>query len=108
MLGMHNLSGAAVYATCCLQAYASGLVDFHLVMDLVPALAAAFFSGKLPATLSPGQAAILLCLGGQQLDIADVDKALDLPTSQVLALFSKVGSLTLPSTRLIFWASICQ
>ena len=59
-------------------------------MDLVPALAAAFFSGKLPATLSPGQAAILLCLGCQQLDISDVDKALDLPTSQVLALFSKV------------------
>ena len=74
----------------CVQAYASGLVDFHLVMDLVPALAAAFFSQKLPATLSPGQAAILLCLGCQQLDIADVDKALDLPTSQVLALFSKV------------------
>ena len=79
-----------------LQAYASGLVDYHLVMDLLPALASAFFSRKLPATLSAGQAAILLCLGLQQLELADVSKALDLPTPQVLALFGKVCACLAP------------
>ena len=73
-----------------MQAYASGLVDYHLITDLLPALAAAWFCGKLPVTLSAGQAAILLCLGLQQLELAEVAKALDLPPAQVLALFGKV------------------
>ncbi len=35
-------------------------MDYHLVLDLVPPLAAAYLRGRLPATLSTGQAAILL------------------------------------------------
>ena len=61
-------------------------------MDLVPSLAAAFFAGRLPATLSAGQAAILLSLGLQQHDVAGVEKVLGLPQQQLLALFNKAGS----------------
>ncbi|CAD7699176.1 unnamed protein product [Ostreobium quekettii] len=72
-----------------LQSYSNNLVDHHMILDLVPALARAYFCGKLPATLSHGQAAILMGVGLQQLDITDVEKSLGLPSNQVLALFSK-------------------
>lgn len=72
-----------------LQAYASNLVDHHLILDLIPALSRAYFAGSVPVTLSYSQAAILLCLGLQQRDVSAVETALDLPSSQVLALFSK-------------------
>merc|ERR1719399_2674996 len=58
-------------------------------MDLVPFLAQAYFSQKLPATLSYGQAAILVCLGLQHKTVDDVKGILDLPANQVLALFNK-------------------
>ena len=72
-----------------LQKYANNLVDIHLIMDLVPFLAQAYFSQKLPATLSYGQAAILVCLGLQHKTVDDVKAILDLPANQVLALFNK-------------------
>ena len=72
-----------------LQAYANQLVDHHLVLDLLPALARAFFARRLPASLSFGQAAILAALGLQQRGLDDVGAALGLPANQVLALFNK-------------------
>ncbi|KAG1681159.1 hypothetical protein FOA52_015602 [Chlamydomonas sp. UWO 241] len=38
-----------------LQAYSNNLVDFHMILDLLPTLAAAYFKRKLPATLSYAQ-----------------------------------------------------
>lgn len=72
-----------------LQAYSNNLVDHHMIGDLVPSLARAFFAGRVPATLTYGQAAIILCLGLQQKDVSAVESSLDLPSSQVLALFNK-------------------
>ena len=72
-----------------LQAYAANLVDHHLILDLIPALSKSYFAGNIPVTLSYSQAAILLCLGLQQRDVSAVEASLDLPSSQVLALFSK-------------------
>ncbi|GAB4815551.1 hypothetical protein N2152v2_002597 [Parachlorella kessleri] len=72
-----------------LQAYASSLVDHHLIQDLVPPLARAYLAGRIPAPLSYTQAAILVCVGLQQHDIAKVEADLGLPASQVLALFAK-------------------
>ncbi len=54
------------------QAYSNNLVDHHLVLDLVPPLAHAYFAGRLPAPLSYSQAAILACVGLQQHDIGKV------------------------------------
>jgi hypothetical protein len=58
-------------------------VDYHLILDLLPHLAATYLSGRLPATLSYGQAAILLTLGLQQQELEVVEGALGLPGSQV-------------------------
>lgn len=37
------------------QAYANNLVDYHLVLDLLPPLTAAFFTGSLPTSMSYAQ-----------------------------------------------------
>jgi N-acetyltransferase 10 len=66
-----------------LQAYSSNLVDYHLILDLLPSLTRLYLSGQLPATLSYGQAAILLCLGLQQREVAEIEKDLGLPSNQV-------------------------
>ena len=76
-----------------LQAYSNNLVDHHLIHDLLPFLARAFFAQRLPAPMSYGQAAILVSLGLQQRKVSDCEKDLNLPASQVLALFNKVGPL---------------
>ena len=73
-----------------LQAYSNNLVDYHMVLDLLQPLAQAYFAGKVPCTLSYGQAAIFLCLGLQQVAISTIEKALNLPSNQILALFNKV------------------
>jgi N-acetyltransferase 10 len=72
-----------------LQAYSSNLVDHHLILDLMPSISRAYFCGHIPATLSYSQAAILLIIGLQCKSIDDVAQDLGLPSTQVLALFSK-------------------
>lgn len=72
-----------------LKAYASNLVDHHMIADLVPPLARAYIAGSIPVTLSYSQVAILVCLGLQQREVSDVETSLGLPSSQTLALFAK-------------------
>jgi N-acetyltransferase 10 len=72
-----------------LQAYASNLADYHLVADLLPNLAGAYLRGRVPATLSYGQAAILASMGLQRRELGEVAASLGLPSNQVLALFNK-------------------
>ena len=68
---------------CVAQAYANSLVDFHLILDLLPALTACYFAGRLPATLSYGQAAIMLMMGLQLRELGEVEQELNLPSNQV-------------------------
>ena len=75
---------------CLAQAYSNNLVDHHIILDLLPALAQAYFSGHIPANLSYLQAAILLSLGLQQNEISSLDATIQLPSNQALALFNKV------------------
>ncbi|KAL0030160.1 hypothetical protein WJX77_000722 [Trebouxia sp. C0004] len=72
-----------------LQAYSNSLVDHHIILDLLPSLAQAYFSRHIPANLSYLQAAILLSLGLQQNDISSLESAIQLPPNQALALFNK-------------------
>jgi len=44
------------------QAYANSLVDHHLVLDLLPGLAGAFFARRLPASLTYGQARLSISI----------------------------------------------
>ncbi len=66
-----------------LQAYSNNLVDYHLILDLLPPLARTYFAGRLPASMSYSQAAILLCLGLQQRELTDIEQVLQLPSNQV-------------------------
>ncbi|KAF7055133.1 hypothetical protein CFC21_062701 [Triticum aestivum] len=52
-----------------LEAYSNNLVDYHLILDLVPILAHEYFSEKLPVTLHGAQASVLFCMGLQDKDI---------------------------------------
>jgi len=75
-----------------LERYAAQMVDHHLIVDLVPGVAALYFSGRLRAAvrLSRVQQAILLAVGLQRRDVDDVAAELGLAAAQVLGLFVKV------------------
>ncbi|KAI8998369.1 GNAT acetyltransferase 2-domain-containing protein [Gaertneriomyces semiglobifer] len=88
-----------------LESYAHNLVDYHVILDLVPALGKAYFLGRFHASslatagtnnsatsvkLSPAQAAILAAIGLQRKSVDDVTKELDIPSTQIMALFAKL------------------
>lgn len=85
-----------------LESYANNMLDYHMILDLIPTLARAFFLKQLPRvnessgennadmSLSPVQAAILFSIGLQHRPIEDLESELKLPASQVLAMFIKV------------------
>ena len=73
-----------------LQAYSNSLVDHHMIMDLVPPLAHAYFSQGIAANLSYIQAAILLTMGLQAMDITGVQDVLQLPSNQVCCCISRL------------------
>ena len=74
-----------------LESYAKNLVDFHLIMDLVPTLAKLHFL-VLPegtVSLSYVQAATLTGMGLQFKTIDQLTKDLGLQVNQLLPLFNK-------------------
>ncbi|KAK1320408.1 UPF0202 protein [Acorus calamus] len=72
-----------------LEAYANHLTDYHMILDLVPFLAQSYFQEKLPVTIRPIQASILLCMGLQNQDLTYTEKAIGLGRQQILAYFIK-------------------
>jgi N-acetyltransferase 10 len=77
-----------------LESYARNLVDYHVVVDMMPTLAKEYilggFGDRSEISLSPAQSAILVSLGLQHKTITDMEHVLSLPSSQILALFNKV------------------
>lgn len=75
-----------------LDSYAQNILDYHVILDLLPSLATTYFTDKFPSDvqLSAVQRAILVSLGSQRKSVEDIEKELDLPVNQVLALFVKV------------------
>ncbi len=102
-----------------LNAYSSNLVDYHVILDLLPTISRFYFLGKfctvakdeeaeafesngetqamalaaesLPGlSLSYAQAAIILCLGLQHKTVDQVVSELTIQSNQVLALFTKI------------------
>jgi len=75
-----------------LRAYARSLVDFHLVLDLLPALARAYALGDTfpsDVVLSPLQRVLLVAMGLQHKSVEDAERELGLPAQQLLAFFNK-------------------
>jgi len=73
-----------------LESYADSLVDYHMILDMVPTLAKLYFTNRTNVAVSYSQAAILLALGLQHRGIDNLDGALEsLKSNQILALFNK-------------------
>ncbi|KAJ1398597.1 tRN [Sesbania bispinosa] len=73
-----------------LEAYVDNLADFHLILDLVPIISHLYFQEKLPVTLSPAQASVLLCIGLQNQNISYIEGQMKLERQQILSIFIKV------------------
>ncbi|XP_033752198.1 RNA cytidine acetyltransferase-like isoform X1 [Pecten maximus] len=73
-----------------LELYSQNMVDYHLVMDLLPTIARLYFLDQADIHLSAVQSAILLGMGLQHKTVDELEKDLDLPSSQLLGLFSRV------------------
>ena len=75
-----------------LDSYANNLLDYHVIIDMLPLLASVYFSGKTSdhLNLSSVQGAILLAIGLQRKDIDAVSKELNLPSNQSMAMFAKI------------------
>ena len=75
-----------------LDSYANNMLDYHVILDLIPLIAEFHFTDRLkPAVrLTPVQSSILLAIGLQRKVLEDVEKELGLPSSQLLAMFVKI------------------
>ncbi|GAA0146893.1 RNA processing factor [Lithospermum erythrorhizon] len=73
-----------------LEAYTNNLADYHMILDLIPTLAREYFMEKLPVTISPAQASVLLCMGLQGKNIFVIEGEMKLERQQILSLFIKV------------------
>ncbi|GAA5823755.1 hypothetical protein JCM5353_008583 [Sporobolomyces roseus] len=74
-----------------LDSYANNMLDYHVILDLLPTLAALYFAKRFPidVKLSGVQSSILLALGLQRKSVEDIEAELQLPVAQTLALFVK-------------------
>uniref|UniRef100_A0A3P9M759 RNA cytidine acetyltransferase n=1 Tax=Oryzias latipes TaxID=8090 RepID=A0A3P9M759_ORYLA len=74
-----------------LELYSRSMVDYHLIMDLIPALARMFFLEQLgDVSLSAAQCALLLGIGLQHKTVEQLEKEIELPSSQLMGLFNRV------------------
>ncbi|KAL4931727.1 ribosome biosynthesis protein KRE33 [Aspergillus undulatus] len=75
-----------------LDSYANNLLDYHVILDMIPTLAIWYFSGRLSGSvkLSGVQQSILLSIGLQRKTLDEVEKETTLASSQLLAMFLKI------------------
>lgn len=75
-----------------LDSYANNLLDYHVILDLVPTISEFYFGNRLAGkvSLSGVQQSILLAIGLQRKSLDDLEKELSLPSSQLLAMFLKI------------------
>ncbi|KAH8431778.1 ribosome biosynthesis protein KRE33 [Aspergillus melleus] len=75
-----------------LDSYANNLLDYHVILDMVPTIAEFYFSGRLNnrVSLSGIQTSTLLAIGLQRKSMDQLEKELNVPSSQLLAMFLKV------------------
>jgi N-acetyltransferase 10 len=66
------------------------MLDYHVILDLLPLVAELYFGDRLQVSLSGVQRAILLSIGLQRKGIDDLEKELSLPSGQVMAMFIKI------------------
>lgn len=76
-----------------LELYANNLLDYHVIVDLLPLIALIYFKqvrGYDDIKLSLVQAAILLAIGLQRKDVDAIAHELNLASNQAMAMFAKI------------------
>lgn len=74
-----------------LEMYSHNMVDYHLIMDMVPNLARMFFLNQMgDISLSAAQSALFLGIGLQHKSLDQLEKELELPSSQLMGLFNRI------------------
>lgn len=75
-----------------LDSYANNMLDYHVILDMIPQIALLYFTGRLAngVSVTGVQSSILLAIGLQRKTLEDVEKELGVPASQLLAMFVKV------------------
>ncbi|KAI1299816.1 hypothetical protein EDD11_006421 [Mortierella claussenii] len=76
-----------------LESYANQLLDYHVILDLLPQIANVWFDGRVNDAgfkLTNIQSALLLAVGLQRKTIDDFEKEIGLSASQLLAFFIKM------------------
>ncbi|EFQ91209.1 hypothetical protein CFE70_008424 [Pyrenophora teres f. teres 0-1] len=75
-----------------LESYANNMLDYHVILDMLPPIATLYFTGRLKGSvkLSGIQTALLLAIGLQRKEFSDVEKELNLNSSQLMAMFVKI------------------
>ncbi|EHB01864.1 UPF0202 protein C20G8.09c [Heterocephalus glaber] len=74
-----------------LEMYSRNMVDYHLIMDLIPAISRLYFLNQLGnLALSAAQSALLLGIGLQHKSVDQLEKEIELPTGQLMGLFNRI------------------
>ncbi|KAA8905490.1 N-acetyltransferase 10 [Sphaerosporella brunnea] len=75
-----------------LESYADNMLDYHVILDMVPLIANLHFTGRLKdlVTVSPTQSAVLMAIGLQRKTLDSLEKELGVTSAQVLSMFQKV------------------
>nr|XP_023509621.1 RNA cytidine acetyltransferase isoform X2 [Equus caballus] len=74
-----------------LEMYSRNMVDYHLIMDMIPAIARMYFLNQLgDLALSAAQSALLLGIGLQHKSVDQLEKEIELPSGQLMGLFNRI------------------
>ncbi|KAL7272500.1 N-acetyltransferase 10 [Rhizina undulata] len=75
-----------------LESYADNMLDYHVILDMIPLISQLYFTGKIKngVSLSGVQSAVLMAIGLQRKSLENIEKELNLPPAQVLAMFQKI------------------
>ncbi|XP_006014727.1 RNA cytidine acetyltransferase isoform X1 [Alligator sinensis] len=74
-----------------LEMYSRNMVDYHLIMDMIPTISRMYFLNQLgDISLSAVQSALLLGIGLQHKSLDQLEKELELPSSQLMGLFNRI------------------
>lgn len=71
--------------------YSRNMVDYHLIMDMIPAISRMYFLNQLgDLALSAAQSALLLGVGLQHKSVDQLEKEIELPAGQLMGLFNRI------------------
>lgn len=92
-IGKRDLDGLFnAYDLKRLDSYANNMLDYHVILDMMPKVADLYFTGRLKdqVKLRGVQTALLLAIGHQHKGFSDVEKEFGLNSSQLMAMFVKI------------------